>query len=112
MNILKTSRELTKIEIYKMTKDASIISLKNLEEGSVITPAAWIEYEDTNSRGETGTILSILDTTGAVIAFQSETARRSFKEIAELFEGEEFSVCKMSGKTKAGRDYCNISLAM
>lgn len=72
----------------------------------------WCVYEETKDEGDTVTILSIIDNeTKNVYACQSATFRKSFLDISEIFdEGEAYSIIKISGKTKAGRDYINCIL--
>ena len=36
--------------------------------------------------------------------------RQSLKDIESVMDGEKFSIIKISGKTKAGRDYINCTL--
>lgn len=41
---------------------------------------------------------------------QSTTFKRSMKDIQNIMNGKPFSIIKISGKTKAGRDYINCTL--
>lgn len=116
MKILFKSREdLTKSEIYRMTKNAEIEQMKNVEDREILEVSAYIKFEDTNADGETNTINSILTTDGRAIAFQSKTFAKSLEDIAEIMTDSKwdtpFSIIKISGKTKSGRDFINCALA-
>lgn len=104
MKVTKTSRELTKMETYRLTKAPDSQTVQN-HVGGTFAVDAWCLYEDTNSRGEELEILSILTTDGEVFNTISETFKRSFLEVMEIFEGEEVNVEVISGTTKAGRTY-------
>lgn len=106
-----TSRELTKVEKYRMTLDNDIISCKDLQDGAEIEVDAYCEFEDTKLDGSSETVFSILATDGAVYACTSKTFARNIKEIADIFEGEPFKIVKKSGKTKAGKDFIMACLA-
>ena len=62
--------------------------------------------------GEVSSLLGILDPDGNSYVTQSATFKRSFADIADIFDdGEKFSIKKISGQTKAGRPYVNCVLA-
>lgn len=111
MEIIKKSRELSKVELYRMTKDAGIISMNHVEDGTLIDVDALLTFVDTNSNGEEVRITSVMDKNGSVFAFQSETFRRSLEDIMLIMDGDPFSIVKESGKTKSGRDFINCRLA-
>lgn len=103
MKIINKSGEFTRKEMYQMTK-AESLSIKDYE-GVVITPAKWIQYEDTNSEGQLRTILSIMDADGQIYSTVSETFSRTFFEMLEFMEGEEFQLEVTKGTSNKGRDY-------
>ena len=111
MRIIEQSRELSKKEIYKMTLDAGIESMKNVEDGMLIDVDAVVTFEDEKKDGELVTITSIMAHDGNVFAFQSSTFRNSLINIMEIMEGEPFSIIKESGETKSGRSFINCRLA-
>lgn len=115
VTIKYASRELTKKEQYKMTLDNGIQSCKDIPDGTVIEVDAYCEFEDTKDNGETETVFSVLATDGSVYACTSKTFARNVREIADIYteDGvvEKFSIAKMSGKTKAGKDFIMASLA-
>ena len=111
MKILyKSNPGVTKRELYRMTQDASIKSMKDVEADAVINVKQYIYYEDETGRGETVHILAIMGESGVVWSTTSKTFQRSFDVIAELMEDEEFSIMKKEGVSKAGRPYVDCSL--
>jgi len=107
--VLKASKELTKIENYKLTKSHSVKLIKDLTDGDTIKPDIWCLYADEDKDVE---ILSIMDVDGTVFACQSNTFKKSFFDIAEIFGDDDFVIKKISGVTKAGRDFVDCDLAM
>ena len=109
----RTSRELTKIERYRLTLSPEIKTVQDLPDETVITVAAFCEFNDVNEEtGEVSQLLGILGKDGASYVTQSATFKRSFTDIADIFDdGEEFAIRKISGQTKSGRPYVNCVLA-
>lgn len=111
VTIKYVSRELTKVEQYRMTLDNAIISCKDIPDGTEIEIDAFCEFEDVKDNGESDTVFSILATDGTVYAATSKTFARNVREIADVFEGDKFTIKKMSGKTKAGKDFIYACLS-
>lgn len=115
MIITEKSDEFTKAELYRMTKSSSIMTVKSLEDGTIITPRGWLTFDDENSKGETSHMLSIIgeDALGqeTVWSCQSQTFKDNFMDLWNMFDGEPFTLKKISGVTKAGRDYVKCDLA-
>ena len=111
VEIKYSSRDLTKVERYRMTLDNDIVSCKDLEDGSKIEVDAFCEFEDTKDNGEVETVFSILATDGTVYACTSKTFARNVREIADIFDGETFTIVKKSGTTKAGKAFIMACLA-
>lgn len=113
--VTKSKEDFTKVELYRMTKSPSIVSVKALEDGATITPAGWLTFDDENARGETSHMLSIIGTDAfgqeMVWSCQSRTFKDNFMDLWNMLDGEEFTLKKISGVTKAGRDYVNCDLA-
>lgn len=109
MNVLKASKELTKIEQYMLTVDKGAESMKDVPDGTSIPVSVWCSYEDEKD-GTLTEITAIMDTSGKVYAFQSVTFRKSLEKIHEVFGGEPYAIIKESGKTKAGRDFIDCRL--
>lgn len=112
MTIIKASREFNKVEVYKMTQDQGAVSVKDVPDGTILRVSGYLLYEDVDHRGETHELLSVLGEDGEVWTCQSATFKRSFTQMADLFEGEPFSIEKMSGVSKANKDYVDCCLAM
>lgn len=111
VEIKYSSRDLTKVERYRMTLDNDIVSCKDLEDGAQIEVDAFCEFEDTKDNGEVETVFSILATDGTVYACTSKTFARNVREIADIFDGEVFSIVKKSGVTKANKPFIMACLA-
>ena len=109
ITIKETSREFSKVELYLMTSAPNIKSLKDIEDGTSIPVAGWLTFDD-EKNGTISTITSIITPDKEVYAFQSETARRSLVEVSDIMGDELYSVVKLSGLTKAGRPYINLTL--
>lgn len=110
VEIKEMSREFTKVEKYLMTTAPDIASLKNIEDGSSIVVDGYIIFNDVKDTGEVCEIVSIITPDKKVYSGQSSTFRKSLKDIEAVMDGEKFSIIKISGKTKAGRDYINCTL--
>lgn len=115
MKITSTSREFEKQELYLMTKSPSIKTVNSVTDGDTMEVNGWLMFEDTNAKGQTSELLSIkgIDSTGEEVVWtcQSETFKRNFADIAGIFDGEPFTIVKISGVTKAGKDFVNCDLA-
>ena len=110
MNIKETSKELNKKEQYLLTLNNAMISVKDVEDRVKITCTAYALYDDINSKGEEVEVLTILTPDNTVYCTQSATFKRSFKDIYDMMNPEEFTVIKVSGTTKAGRPYVDCQL--
>lgn len=111
MNITNTSRELTAEEKYRLAMSPEILSLHKIEDNATLTVSAFLEFDDVDSKGEETHVLSILGSNGEVWCMQSATAKRSFFDMVTIFGNEGFTIKKISGETKAGREYVNLTLA-
>ena len=93
---------------YLMTKNPDMTSIKDVEDGTQLDITHVCLSNDTNKDGETETYL---DVNGNVYATQSATFKEYFGDIRSIFDGEDVSIIKKSGKTNAGRDYVYCTLA-
>ena len=111
-----SSENFTKAELYRMTKSPSIVSVKALPDGTTMTPIGWLTFDDENNKGEVSHMLSIIgvgeDDQEVVWSCQSQTFKENFMDLWELFKGDAFKIKKLSGETKAGREYVNCDLAV
>lgn len=114
INVIEKSREFTKVEMYLLTVSPSTISVKDIADGEIIPVESYLLYEQTkpNKEGkmETMQILAIMTPERQVYACQSRTFKQSFMEMKDIMEGSPFSIIKISGKSKGGRDYVNCVL--
>lgn len=123
MKIINKSREFTAKEIYSMTQDSAVMSVKNVEDGAILNVNGFIEFDDSDKDGNVTHILSLIgadNETGEVVvwACQSATFKRSFSDIMDIACDSEIDISKdpiaiqkISGKTNAGRDYVNCRWA-
>ena len=112
MEILRKSDEtMTKKDIFMLTKNQKIQTVKSLENGAKINVTHWIEFSDVNSStGEKVEILSMMDDNGKCFATNSKSFKEMFFDIVDIMEGEDFTIEKLGGKTKAGRDFVTCGL--
>lgn len=110
VKIKEMSREFTKVEKYLMTSSPSIVSMKDVEDGTSIPVDGYLVFVDTKDDGQEDEILSIITPDKQVYSCQSATFKRSIYDISDVMEGCTFAVIKTSGKTKNGRDYINCYL--
>lgn len=110
IRIEKSSRNLTEVEQYMLTLNPAIKVVKNIENGTQITVDAWATFTDTKDDGEEVHLLSILDVDGTVYSCQSETFKTTFFDIARFCENKIFTIVKLGGTTKKGREYVNCGL--
>lgn len=111
VEIRRMSREFTEVEQYLMTIAPSIQSVKDVEDGTYITVNGILEFSDIKENtGEAVDVMSIITPDKKVYSCQSSTFKRSIKDISNIMQGKEFTVIKISGKTKAGRDFINCVL--
>ena len=110
VEIKEMSREFTKVEKYLMTTAPDIEPLKNIADGKSIPVDGYIIFDDIKNNGDTQEIVSFITPDKKVYSGQSVTFKQSLKDIEDVMDGEKFSIIKISGKTKAGRDYINCTL--
>lgn len=110
IEIKEMSREFTKVEKYLMTTAPDIEPLKNIADGESIPVDGFLIFDDIKDNGDTQEIMSIITPDKKVYSGQSATFKHSLKDIESVMGGEKFSIIKISGKTKVGRDYINCIL--
>lgn len=111
MEILrKSDEEMTKKDVFMLTKNQKIRTVKSLENGAKIAVVHWVEFTDVNSNGEVVEILSMMDETGDCYATNSKSFKDTFFDIVDIMDGEDFTIEKLGGKTKAGRDFVTCGL--
>lgn len=111
VEIKECSREFSEVEQYLMTIAPSMISMKDVTDGTHITVDGILTFEDTKeTTGEIADILSVITPEKKVYSCQSSTFKRSIRDISKIMNGKQFTIIKTSGKTKAGRDFINCEL--
>lgn len=88
-------------------KSQEVTLIKDLEDGTEITPDYYANYNDSDKDVE---VLSIVDKEGIVYSTVSETFKRNFWDIVDIFGDEDFTIKKISGTTKSGRQFVNCDL--
>lgn len=114
MKIVETrGKELTKRDIYKMTKDNGLIMMKDVEDNTIISVVATVEFID-EKETENVKIFGLMDKDGTCYAYQSKTFHDSLMDIMDIMADEEqdsVDIIKTSGKSKCGRNFINCKLA-
>lgn len=116
MNVIKSNFESNPMLLYAMTKSPEIIPVNKLADGDLVEVHKWLFYDDLNSKEETVSLLSFQDENGCVYATQSDTFKGSFDIILDIIldaggnDSTVFTIKKISGTAKSGRDYINCVL--
>ena len=110
ITIKETSRDFDKVETYLMTQSNNMTALKDIDDNTVIDVDGFLIFEDEKKDGKKTEVLSIITPDKVVYSGQSATFRESLKTIHGIMDGEPYKIFKLSGKTKAGRDYIDCSL--
>ena len=109
ITITNTTKEFTAIEKYLMTTAPTIKTVKTLQDGDVINVAGYLEFVDEKDDGTSAELMSIITTDNAVYSTQSVTFKRSIKGIESIMQFP-FPVKKISGQSKAGRNFVDCVL--
>lgn len=109
IKVTNQTKEFTAIEKYLMTTAPTIKPVKTLQDGDVINVAGYLEFVDEKDDGTTTDIMSIITTDNTVYSTQSVTFERSIKDIEAIMQFP-FPVKKISGQSKAGRNYVDCVL--
>ena len=111
IKIKETSREFTPVEKYLMTTSPDIKSMKDVPDNEKIIVDGYLTFDDVKEKtGEVVEVMSIITPEKKVYSCQSATFKGSFNDIRDVMETTPFTVIKISGKTKAGRDFINCVL--
>ena len=111
MELIKAfPEELDQRTIYKMMKSPDVKKMSDAE-GSILEVAAWVAYNDVDSRtGEIREILTIQTTDGEMFGTVSAVFQREFKDIIKFFGDDVGAIKVISGKSKAGRNFITCSV--
>ena len=107
--IIKSNKELTKRESYKLTLDPSIKKMRDFI-GVQIEASAYCLYKAVNKEGKEVEVLTIMDKDGGVCATNSGTFKRDFMNIVDLMDGDDYTIEVISGQSKAGREFITCTL--
>lgn len=111
MTIVKQSRDFSKIEMYLMTQGNNNTSVKDLEDNTPLYVNGYMVFKDTDSTGAERQLIAIMCHDRQVYMSQSATFLRSLEGMFDVFNDlPELPVLKISGTTKAGRDYVDCTL--
>lgn len=99
----------TKKQLYAITHSKTAEQVKNLPDGEVIDPVNFVQYVDENNKGEENTVLAIVTSDGRLLTSISHTLQEDFSEMVENFELD-FQCRKISGVTKAGREFVTVEM--
>lgn len=101
--------ETTKKQLFAITHSKTAEQVKNLPDGEVIDPVNFVQYIDENDKGETNTVIAIVTAEGGLLTSISATLQRDFLEMVDNF-GLDFQCRKISGQTKAGREFVTVEM--
>ena len=110
MNILfQSSDNLDKRSLYIHTRGKSI-SLKDVEDGTIIDPLEIVVYEDKKSTGEVETITSVIDVDGKHYATNSRFFREELDYIFNFMAPDPFKIAVRKSISKNGRNFVTCEL--
>lgn len=99
----------TRKQLFAITHCKTAEQVKNLPDGEVIDPVNFVQYTDENEKGETNTVLAIVTSEGRLLTSISATLQRDFLEMVDNF-GLDFQCRKISGQSKAGREFVTVEM--
>lgn len=106
--IVASSCDFEAREAYRLTHLKETEQVKDLPDNAMYSVVNWLVYLSENKDGETNEVLLIVaaddDGVSHFLTTVSSTFKKSFLEIADAF-GCDFIWKKISGKSKAGREY-------
>lgn len=105
MEILQTNKELSKEEIYFLTKSQDVQKMTEAVD-SEVDLTAWALYTDTDKDGKEVELFSMLTDDGVSYATNSQTFIRAFRDILDIFEPSEVKRLKIfTGTSKNNRTF-------
>ena len=112
--IIKGSENLTKKEIYVLTM-AQTAKMTEAA-GQIVDIDRWAEFKDVDMKtGEERDVLSIMTADGEVFSTISKVFIEHFNDIVDLFGDDPDglpAVKVIQGKSKNGRQYLDVTVAM
>lgn len=105
MEILNSNKELSKEEIYFLTKAQDVIKMTEAVD-STVDLTAWCIYTDKDAEGKDVELFAMRTEEGESYATNSPTFIAAFRDILDVFDPEEIKKLKiMSGTSKNNRQY-------
>lgn len=105
MEVLEKNKELTKEELYFLTKAQDVQKMTEAVD-QVLDLTAWAIYTDKNADGKEVELFSMRTEEGETYATNSSTFIGAFREILDIFEPSEVKRIKvMSGTSKNNRTF-------
>lgn len=108
MTIIKANKELSKMELYKLTRSPEARPLKESVD-QIIELENYIIYETEDKDGNTVKLVSFEDKSGAVFITNSSVVYKELNTLIDDF-GEINIIKVIKGTTKSGREFLNIIL--
>ena len=111
MELLKTNKDLSKKEIYFLTKTQDAQKMTEAADQE-LELTSWAIYKDHNADGEEVELFAMRTVEGETFATNSPTFISAFRDILEVFEPEEITKLKvMTGTSKNNRTYITCAYA-
>ena len=111
MELLKTNKELSKKEIYFLTKTQDAQKMTEAADQE-LELTSWAIYKDHNTDGEEVELFAMRTVEGETFATNSPTFISAFRDILDVFEPEEITKLKvMTGTSKNNRTYITCAYA-
>lgn len=111
MEILVTNKELTKQELYFLTKAQDTQKMTEAAD-QTMELSAWAIYKDHNADGEEVELFAMRTVEGESYATNSQTFISAFRDILDIFPPEEVTRLKVfSGTSKNNRTYITCAYA-
>lgn len=111
MELLKTNKELSKKEIYFLTKTQDAQKMTEAADQE-LELTSWAIYKDHNADGEEVELFAMRTVEGETFATNSPTFISAFRDILDVFGPEEITKLKvMTGTSKNNRTYITCAYA-
>lgn len=111
MNIIKSTENLTPVDLYKLTMNPNAGKMKNAV-GQRLEVASYALYEDVDKKtGELQQILAIQTPEGEVFATNSPTFIEEFVKMVDFFASFNMvvdAIKVVSGVSKGGREFISV----
>ena len=105
MELIRTNKELSKKEIYFLTKAQDTQKMTEAAD-QTLELSAWAIYTDHNADGEEVELFAMRTVEGETYATNSQTFISAFRDILDVFDAEEITKLKvMTGTSKNNRTY-------